>query len=65
MSAINPEKFVGATDGQITIICSESQAKYIKEVGCIAYDDDYCDTSFCNTNQCMYSADNVNFQIKE
>ena len=51
------------SNGQIVIICTEEQEKFIKEYGCIAGDDDICDCAFCGKN-CAYFAENIEYRRK-
>lgn len=53
---------LGFKDGQITIECTKEQAGYIKENGCIAYND-ICDASFCD--KCPYNPNLITFRIKK
>lgn len=55
--------FPPGNNGQIVIICTEEQEKFIKECSCIACDDDICDCAFCG-EKCAYFAENIEYRRK-
>lgn len=59
----NGAKLPIGSDSKIIIICTEEQEAYIRECGCIAYDDDVCDAAYCG-DRCSYDTDSIEFRRK-